>query len=201
MAQDANLTKNSLIIPGHGTVLVSKGKVADPFDPKNFLIGDDTTYPKNNWMHFGMTSKQNTVEFSKDGGDSSTADTWEFDAVDSTIDPIKWSLTIGALSMHKAMFELAFGGGKHDATLKGYAMGDVEPVEKSLMVLFAHGGKRGGVYIRNAKLSVGDAPSVDVENFFEVQLSATVGQPDKNDWGKIFWFDARDYVKGGVAAG
>lgn len=195
---DANLDKSKLMIPGHGTVLVSVGEKADPFDPKNFVIGDDTTYKKSDWMQFGLTSKENTIEFSKDGGDTTAVDTWEFDGVDITKDPITWSFNIGSLSMQKAAWELAYGGGKYVDALKAYAMSDVVPVQKSVMIIFAHNGKRAGAYIRSARLSVGDAPSVDTEKFFETQLSGSVIQPDVDTWGKVLWFDARAYEAGRV---
>lgn len=190
--KDANLDKKHLVIPGHGNILISKEGTADPFDVKSFVIGDTATYPSE-WESIGYTSKDNTVEFNKDGGDANSVDVWEEDAADISNDPILWSFVARAVSMQRKTFELAFGGGKYDETLGGYAMGDIEPVEKSVMILFSHGGKRGGVYIRRAKLSAGDAPKIDPEQFFEIEISGSILSPDVQTWGKVFWYDARNY--------
>lgn len=192
MARDPNLDPKTLVVPGHGNVLVSTGTVAEPFDIESFDIMDASTYGED-WMSIGYTSKADTVEFNKDGGDASSVDTWEQDGMDTTYEAILWSFVVRALSMQRSMYELAFGGGAYDSALKGYAMGDVEPIEKSVMIVFAHNGKRGGIYIRRAKLGVGDAPSVDVENFFQIEIKGDVLASDSTKYKKIFWFDARPY--------
>lgn len=192
MANDPNLDPQTLVVPGHGTVLISTGASAEPFDITGFNIKDKSTYG-DGWESCGYTSKDDTVEFSKDGGDVTSIDTWEEDGLDTTYEAITWSFLVRALSMQKKTFDLAFGGGAYDETLGGYGMGDITPVEKSVMIIFAHNGKRGGVYIRRAKLSVGDAPSVDTEQFFEIEIKGDVLASDSDKYKKIFWYAARPY--------
>lgn len=192
MARDTALDPKTLIIPGHGNVLVSTATVAEPFDVEKFVIGDSATYGTG-WQSIGYTSKEDAVALNKDGGDATLVDTWEEDGTDATYEAIQWSFTVNSLSMSKSMYDLAFGGGAYDATLKGYGMGDIEPVEKSVMIIFAHNGKRAGLYIRRAKLSVGDAPSIDTEKYFSVQIKGDVLASDSAKFKKIFWFDARPY--------
>lgn len=193
MAREANYDANKLVVPGHGTVLVSIGEVADPFDIESFVLGDDTSYPSDQWMPFALTSKENTFAFTKDGGDETVLGVWEFDAVDSSTESATSGFTVNAASMQKSVWDLAYGGGKYDETLKGYAEHENVPVTKSAMVIFAHGGKRAGAYMRKTKVTAGDAPEVAPDNFFETQIKGTILTPENMTWGKRFWFDARPY--------
>lgn len=187
---DPNLDPKSTIIPGHGNVLISKEATAEPFDIAQFDIKDETTYGTG-WESIGYTSKENTIEFDKDGGDASSVDTWEEDGVDTSYEAVLWSFVVRALSMNRKTFELAFGGGEWDEDLQGYAMGDITPIEKSVLIIFAHAGKRFGIYVRRAKLSAGDAPSVDPEQFFEIEIKGDVLTSDSVKYKKVFWMGAR----------
>lgn len=187
---DPNLDPKSTIIPGHGNVLISKQATAEPFDIEKFNINNPASYGSD-WQSLGYTSKENTVEFDKDGGDAKSVDTWEEDGVDTSYEAVLWSFVVRALSMNQKTFEMAFGGGAWDETLKGYGMGDITPIEKSVMIIFAHAGKRAGVYIRRAKLAAGDAPKVDAEQFFEIEIKGSVLASDSSKYKKIFWFAAR----------
>ncbi|WHS51386.1 hypothetical protein QM007_05350 [Rothia sp. SD9660Na] len=193
MAREANYDADKLVVPGHGTVLVSVTDKADPFDIESFVLGDDTSYPKDQWMPFALTSKENTFAFTKDGGDETVLDVWEFDSMDSSTESATNGFTVNAASMQKSVWDLAYGGGKYDEELKGYAEHETVPVEKSVMVIFAHGGKRAGAYMRKVKITAGDAPDISPDNFFETQLKGTILTPDVMTWGKRFWFDARPY--------
>lgn len=196
MARDANLDPKSLIIPGHGNVLVSTEATAEPFDVAKFDITDKASYGAG-WTSLGYTSKEDTIEFDKDGGDATSVDTWEEDGVDTTYEAVLWSFVVRALSMQKSTFDLAFGGGTWLEDIKGYAMGDITPVEKSVMIIFAHAGKRAGIYIRRAKLSAGDAPSVDPEQFFTIEIKGDVLASDSDKYKKITWLAARDFTAAG----
>lgn len=195
MARDPNLDPSNIIVPGHGNVLVSTDKTAEPFDPAGFNIFDSSSYGPG-WRSIGYTSKDDTIEFDKDGGDATSLDTWEEDGVDTAYESVLWSFVVRALSMNRETFELAFGGGAWDETLKGYGVGDVSPTEKSVMIIFAHGGKRAGVYIRRCKLQAGDAPEVDAEQFFEIEIKGDVLASDSEKYKKMFWFAARPAVEG-----
>lgn len=192
MANDPNLDPKTLVVPGHGNVLISTDETAEPFDITGFNIKDTATYGPG-WESLGYTSKENTVEFSKDGGDVSSVDTWEEDGMDTTYEATLWSVLVRALSMQRKTFEYAFGGGKWDENLKGYGMGDVEPITKSMMIIFAHNGKRAGAYIRRVKIGAGDAPSIDPEQFFEIELKGDILASDSATYKKIFWYSARPY--------
>ncbi|WP_269929103.1 hypothetical protein [Kocuria massiliensis] len=194
MARDEKLDPKSVVIPGHGNVLVSTGDTAEPFDIGQFQIGDESTYGEG-WMSLGYTSKENTIEFDKDGGDATSVDAWEEDGLDTSYESTLWSFVVRALSMSKDVFELAFNGGAWDDELDGYAMGDVTPIEKSVMIIFAHAGKRAGIYIRRAKLASGEAPSIDVEQFFEIEIKGDVLASDSAKYKKIFWYKARPETK------
>lgn len=201
MAREANYDTSKLVVPGHGTLLVSVAETADPFDIKSFVLGDDTSYPSNEWMPFALTSKENTFAFTKDGGDETVLDVWEFDGVDSSTESTTIGFTINAASMQKAVWEMAYGGGEYNETLKAYAEKEVVPVVKSAMVIFAHGGKRAGAYMRKVKITAGDAPEIATDNFFETQLKGTILTPEDMTWGKRLWLDARPYEAAVVVGG
>lgn len=164
-----------LIIPARG--LVYKGDVdATPPAASALATLSDTVVPSGsgNWACLGHTSRENLPSYNKDGGDINTYGSWYIDAIDSTTDPITWTLTINALQSDATTLGLAFPGGLLNPTLGTYDIGTVSQAPCSLLVLLIGGTKRRAFYHPNTLTSLGDAPEIAVDSYFELQLQASL---------------------------
>lgn len=168
-----------LVIPGNGTVFHAAKNTLPPASPLTAfsLAGTAPT----GWTNLGHTSKQNTISFSKDGGDKTSLDTWIADAVRTVYSSVSWSVTIPALQIDADVLDLAFNGDFHSGQsgTGGYIVpGSPTPQEAALFIYFKDSTGAMGFWIPNASVSLGDAPSVDTANFFELPLSAAIQSAD-----------------------
>lgn len=161
----------ALVIPGNGTVFVAPANTVAPTTP---LTGFSLTgTPPTGWTSLGHTSKDDTVAFNTDGGDATTLNTWLQDGVRTIYAATDWSLTIAGLQVDKPTLDLAFNGGFD--TDGGYIVPGTNTGQgKALFVLCQDGTGKLGFYIPNTSTKLGDAPSIDTENFFELPLSASI---------------------------
>lgn len=160
---------NATTIPGKGTVLVAPPDTAAPdyeaIDPTGVLSGG--------WEALGHTSRDNAVSLSKGGGDATQRGSWWDDALRSTYDPITWSVNVNSLQVDKLTLGLAFGDGVHNGTAGTYDVGgSITAVKKAVFILIVDGSSRMGIYIPNTTITIGDAPQIAVDAFFEIALSA-----------------------------
>lgn len=185
MALDAGKT----IIPFRGNVLVAPVDTK-PIDISSFVIGDEKTYT--GWGSLGHTSRENSVALEKDGGDAEQKGSWEDEGLDAVYEPTAWSSTVNALQMDQDTFKLAFPGGTWDEATQSYDVGNIGTVERAVLVIFAPGDKRAGFYMPRGQITLGDAPELDVEEFFELQLriQALSSQTTRN---RFKWFATRQY--------
>lgn len=158
------------IIPGRGTVFVAPVGTAVPT-----LATVDPTQASSftTWDCIGHTSRDNTVSLNKDGGDVNTLGSWWDSALRTTVDPVTWSLTFNSLQMDKLTLGLAFGGGTA-ASGKYTIPSSSATVSRALYVLMVDGTGRMAIHCPKTDITLGDAPEVAVDGFFEVQLRATV---------------------------
>lgn len=187
MALDAG----QIILPGNGNVLLAPEDTA-PFNPAQFIIGDEASYGTG-WESLGHTSRENTVALSKDGGDATQKGSWEQEGIEAIYDPTQWSCSVNALQLGQETFELAFGGGTWNAADQSYDMGNVAPVTRALMVILVQGTKRAGFYMPKASITLGDAPTIDVEEFFEIQLNGQALMSSTLNY-RMRWFGVRPYA-------
>ncbi len=164
------LNANALILPGRGTVFVGDPDETPPTVAQLATISP--TSPPTGWDCLGHTSRDNTVAYSKDGGDATQRGSWWDDALVTTYDPVNWSLTVNSLQVDELSLGLAFGGGVLDDVAGTYIFGNVTAVDKAVLVLMVDGAKRLGIYHPNTSMTLGDAPEVSVDAFFEIQLLA-----------------------------
>lgn len=164
------LNSGAIILPGRGTVFYGPPDTAPPTVTQLATISPAA--PPTGMVCLGHTSRENAVAYSKDGGEATQQGSWWDDAIVTTYDPVNWSLAVNSLQVDADTLGLAFGGGTLDATLGTYDFGNVTPVDKSLLVMMVDGAKRLGVYHPNTSISLGDAPEVAVDSFFEIQLLA-----------------------------
>lgn len=168
MALDANAT----ILPGRGAVFLAPVDTT-AFNLDSLDIHDASTY--GTWTPLGHTSRENTVAFAKDGGEATQRGSWEDEALRATYSTVQWSLTVNALQVDNSVLSLAFGGGTYDSVTKKFSVpGTSAAQSRAMFVVLMDGTKRAGFYLPNTEITLGDAPEIDVENFFEIQLSAQI---------------------------
>lgn len=167
MAVDAT----AKIVPGHGTLFVADKNTACPADPLTAftLLGT----PPAGWVNIGHTSTDNTAAFTRDGGDKTVLDSWLQDAVGVIYASTNWGLTINPIQVDQLSLDLAFGGSFDDDG--GYIIpGSNTGIEKALFLLATDGTGSLGFYIPNNSVTLGDAPSIKTDGFFELPLASSI---------------------------
>lgn len=168
----ADATK--LVIPGHGTVFHAPVNTAPPATPLNpatgFNLQADGPAP---WKNLGHTSKQNTIAFTKEGGEKESIDTFLADAVRVTTGSTSWGFTVAALQFDEDNLDLAFNG-EFDAATGGYTVATPAPINAAIFLYFKDTTGALGFWLPNVEISLGDAPSVDTASFFELPLSGSI---------------------------
>lgn len=161
----------TLVIPGHGTVFHAPVNTKPPASPLTAfnLQADGPTL----WKNLGHTSKQNTIAFTKEGGEKESIDTFLADAVRTTTSSVSWGVTVAALQFDATTLDLAFNG-DFDASTGGYTVATPAPLSAALFLYFQDTTGSVGFWIPNAEVSLGDAPSVDVAQFLELPLSVSI---------------------------
>lgn len=164
-----------LVIPGHGTVFHAPKNTKPPADPLSLfsLTADEVGDTPNKWKNLGHTSKQNTISFTKEGGDRETIDTFLADAVRTSTASTTWGVNIAALQFDADNLDIAFNG-DFDSTTGGYTVAGSAPVEIALFLYFQDNTGSIGFWLPNTEAAIGDAPAVDTAQFLELPLSATI---------------------------
>lgn len=160
-----------LVIPGHGTVFHAPVNTAPPQNPlEAFNLQADGPAP---WINLGHTSKQNTIAFTKEGGERETIDTFLADAVRESTSSTSWGVTIAALQFDQDNLDMAFNGDFDPAT-GGYTVATPAPIEAALFLYFQDTTGSVGFWLPNTTVALGDAPSVDTAQFLELPLSVSI---------------------------
>ncbi|ALJ22042.1 phage tail tube protein [Microbacterium sp. No. 7] len=168
-----SVDSTKLIIPGNGTVFfapVNTPPPANPLGPAGFNLMADGPGA---WRNLGHTSKQNTIAFTKEGGERESLDTFIADAVRTVASSVAWGVTIAALQFDLDNLRLAFNG-QVDPTTGGYTVASPAPVQTALFLYFQDATGKLGFWLPNNDVGLGDAPSVDTANFFELPLSGSI---------------------------
>lgn len=165
----------AIFVPGHGTVFVADTSASFPANPLAAFTLTGT--PPTGWTSIGHTSKDNTAAFSKDGGDSTSLDTWLADAVRTVYSALAWALTVNALQLDTVNLGLAFNGASD--TDGGYIVpGSNNGLTKQVFLLATDGSASLGFWMPNTSVLLGDAPSIDPTKFFELPLSVSINAAD-----------------------
>lgn len=172
---------SSLIVPSHGTVFFAPDSATLPAKPlEAFALGKAAP---EGWVDLGHTSRENTIAFSKDGGDKEQLDTWYADAVRVVYASSRWSLTVGALQMEKQTLDMAFGGSIDPSSGAYVVPATAAPMSGQIAVLFQDNTANMLFYMPNTQTTLEEAPSVNVEGFFEIQLGISLLSSDKLNTG------------------
>lgn len=167
----ADATK--LVIPAHGTVFHAPKNTKppkNPFGPDGFKLTVDGPSP---WKNLGHTSKQNTIAFTKEGGDRESLDTFLADSVRVSTASTSWGFSAAALQFDHDNLDMAFNG-EWDETTGGYTVASSAPIESAIFLYFQDSTGSLGFWLPNTEIGLGDAPSVDTANFFELPLSGSI---------------------------
>lgn len=168
-----SVDSTKLVIPGHGTAFIAPTNTKPPTSPLGAsgyqLLNDGPGL----WKNLGHTSKQNTISFSKEGGEKETIDTFLADAVRTSSSAVSWGVNIGALQFDENNLRLAFNG-DFDPVTGGYTVTSSTPVNVAMFLYFQDTTGALGFWLPSVDISLGDAPSVDTANFFEMPLSGTI---------------------------
>lgn len=160
-----------LVIPGHGTVFHAPKNTPPPATPlAAFNLQTDGPTP---WLNLGHTSKQNTIAFTKEGGERESIDTFLADAVRTTTSSTSWGVTAAALQFDQDNLDMAFNGDFNPAT-GGYIVATPAPIEAALFLYFQDTTGAVGFWLPNCEVALGDAPSVDTAQFLELPLSVSI---------------------------
>lgn len=166
------LDNGATIIPGRGTVFVDMDGSAKSFDYKTVNPRDPSTFP--GWECLGHTSRENAVALAKDGGDPEQKGSW-WDAALRSVqkDASAWSWTVNSLQVDKLTMGLAFPGGKiRDGAF--WVPGADDVIDIRAFILCVDSTARLGIELPNTSMSIGDAPELSTEDFFEIQLSGQI---------------------------
>ena len=164
------LNPNALILPARGTVFVAPIDTTPPTVPQLDTISP--TSPPAGWECIGHTSKENLPKYGKDGGDANQYGSWWDDAIDTAYDPVTWNLGFASLQSDALSLGMAFGGGTLDPVAGTFSFGNVDAVPRALLVLMVGGVKRRGLYHPNTSITLGDAPEIATDAFFEIPMLA-----------------------------
>jgi hypothetical protein len=168
MAFDADAT----FIAARGAVLVADVATAAIED---YETVDLNGAPPLNWTNLGHFSADNPIAFAKNGGEVTTKASWWTAQLRSTKAPTDWSVTLNALQIDKEIMELAFGGGVLDTVKGSFTVTDSNSLtNKAVMIIMVDGPIRAAFYFSNASFSIGDAFSLAIDNFLEIQLTANI---------------------------
>lgn len=163
-----------LVIPGHGTVFhapVNTPPPALPLAPgTGFNLQTDGPEP---WLNLGHTSKQNTIAFTKEGGERESIDTFLADAVRESTSSTSWGVTVAALQFDQDNLDMAFNGDFDPAT-GGYTVASPAPIEAALFLYFQDTTGSVGFWLPNTTIALGEAPSVDTAQFLELPLAISI---------------------------
>lgn len=173
-----------LVIPGHGAVFHAPKNTLPPTAglpafslTANTVMNNDTVPVA--WKNLGHTSKQNTIAFTKEGGERETIDTFLADAVRTSTSSTSWGINVAALQFDQDTLDLAFNG-DFDATTGGYTVAGSASVETALFLYFQDNTGSIGFWLPNTEMSLGDAPSVDTAQFLELPLTASILSTDSS---------------------
>lgn len=162
----------ALFIPGLATVFSAPANTAMPAGGLSDFVLDSAG--PTGWDNIGHTSKDDMVNFSKDGGDKTSLDTALAAGVRTVYSSESWTLNVAALQADQGTLDLAFNGDFD--TDDGY----IVPASNvgsaaALFLLMQDGTAQLGFYIPNTSVKLGDAVKIDdPATFIEFPLAASI---------------------------
>lgn len=162
----------ALFIPGLATVFHASPNHAMPSGGlSDFVL---SAAGPTGWDNIGHTSKDDVVNFAKDGGDKTSLDTMLAAGVRTVYSSEAWTLNVAALQAEKAVLDLAFNGDFDDDD--GYIVpASNVGTNAAVFLLMQDGTAQMGFYIPNTSIKLGDAVKIDdPATFLEFPLAASI---------------------------
>lgn len=173
----AGLDSTTVVIPGTGYLFLNNTAGAAPPAATASAIAAlnlEAATLATGWNNAGHTSRDNGVSLGRDGGDRTTKGSWQATSLRETVAPITWTFGFNPLQISNDMLTLYFGGGTI-TTVDRFDVPDVPvPVERALFVVMVDGSYRLPIYVPKVSILGSDPIEVDVENFLELPVVATV---------------------------
>lgn len=158
-----------------GAVFVAESNTKLP-SLKLFSLDADTVGDSGNkYTNIGHTSVDTLPEFSTDGGDSSTKDTWNKSKFRVTYETVTGKVTISSVQCDPDMLKLVFDAG--DITGGGVAIA-LDKVEKKKAVFIyiedTNAGEKLGFWLPNLSLAYSELPSLSQDGFNEYKIEGNI---------------------------
>ena len=172
----ASLSDSKVQIAGIGHVYYGQSDTEAP-DLWGYSFGDGTTLEASGWTWLGDTSSENLIEFSTDGGDTSTKRTWDRQGMRSTREDVTNKVTINAVNLGEDTMTVAFPGSTYDQEKAAWDIVLDASAERAILVVIQDGQEVSAYLFRRVSLA-GQLPSVSLDNFTEVKIEGTLLAPN-----------------------
>ena len=165
---------DSFAIPGYGTVFTA---------PVNTPLDDITAFTKDaekvgEFENLGHTSSDNPIELSVDGGDATSKRSWLRDAIVTLYAGTTWTATGASLQTDRKSIQKIYNGWDTDDGLGSVIPSAKKGIDLAMVILSQDDSGKLAFYTPNVNFTYGDAPSFDIENFFETSFQATFQAPE-----------------------
>lgn len=165
----------SYAIPGYGTVFTAPANTPLPEGGiAAFSKGLDNV---EDFENLGHTSFENPIELSVDGGDATSKRSWLLANLVTIYEGITWSATGNSIQCDKATVQKIYSGWDTTDSLGTVVPATKKGTDLAIVILSQDDTGKLGFYVPNVNFTFGDAPSFDVENFFELPFSASFQAP------------------------
>lgn len=147
--------------------------IADPNteapDLTKFKFGTPSTY--GTWTWLGDTDEEEPFSVESDGGEIEYLRTADRVKARSKRSDVTVTGTIKALSIDRAVFELAFAGGTYDAAKKSFKVkGQTQDANKAVLAVFEDGKNVAAIRLPNTNVA-GKYPEFGIEKFATTELN------------------------------
>lgn len=166
------MATDATIIPGQGWVYIADPDTPVP-DLSKFVPSDPTTVT--GFESLGHTSADNTIALEKEGGEVTVRNSWDTPGLRSELSAVNWAAIVNALDFNQGTLALAFPNGEWDEETKSFGFGGNTGSSKKAVLIIMKDTVNGyaAIYFPNGSISIGEAPSIAIDAFFEIQLRVT----------------------------
>lgn len=167
----ATLNTVRTLVAGRGHIFTAPVDT-DPFDLDAFEFGDDLTYGTWDWL--GDVQEETPVEFTSEGGEATTLNTWDREAVKAIYSPTSISGTITKVDLSVESFMQAFPGSARNDERGSVRVGsNPAAAERALMLVTYDSVDIAGLYLPRVSWR-GQMPVFNREAFSTLPLNLSV---------------------------
>ena len=168
------INSNDLVQPMRGTIFYADSDTALPDDIGQFKLNAATA---GSWTNIGHTSNSNKIEFSSDGGEATTIDSWLQSGVRTTYSTVTGTVTGKSIQGDAETLKLIYNA--VDTSDGGVAFGlDKHERKLALFILIQDPGsnQRVGIYMPNTSFAYDGLPDMTGgdDSFTEYGFTASI---------------------------